>query len=183
MEDSLLEPLRGEPRPVWGGFGANHRPVISGAGLLCNERSVTSSEKALPPPTRSSSYSFLSDLWLKSLVPPAYPHPGHAPKKEGERPGQSPPPHGQGGQAGFRSLCSAVSGQTGRPTSHPEPTKPPRATAQGPGRASFCSRKHPHPSESMATSESGPWTSYSWAGWLICGGLARWGLRKHRGSA
>lgn len=57
--------------------------MISGDGLLCNERSATSNEKAPPPPTPRSSYTFPSDLWLKSPGLPVRPHPGNSLMKKG----------------------------------------------------------------------------------------------------
>lgn len=73
-----------------------------------------------------------------------------------------------------------VRGTCPSPSPSADQASPGPLPCEEPGQAGFCSQTSSILYWPMAASELGPWTSYSWTGWLICRGLARWGLRKHR---
>lgn len=140
--------------------------MVSGGGLRRHERPATSNEKAPPSLTPRSSYTFLSDLWLKSPELPVRPHPGNSLMRKGERererPGQSPLARGQGGQVGLPLLpCSRQSRATCQgdwPESLPQdtPSSPGPGHMRAPGRLASTLRDSSALCWPLAASESGP---------------------------
>lgn len=141
-----------------------------------------------PPPHRSS-YTSLSDLWLMSLVLPGHPHPADSQMKKGVRETWAKPlAMAKVDRLVFTPSaplfpCRAeprVRGTCPSPAPSTDQASPGPVPYEEPGQAGFSSQTSSILYWPMAASEEGPWTSYSRTGWLIGGGLARWGLGKHR---
>lgn len=180
---------------------------VFGDGLLCNERSTTSNEKALHSPTLWSSYTFLSNLWLRSPVPSVHPHLGTPLWRKNER-GLGKAHCSAAGQPKLdRLVCTPFAplsqGRAGPSCQGDWPTALTQYTPSPPqthhhmmtqGRLAsvlsdtFNPRLAPQLPKRQGNiriggSRAGPWTSYSWTGWLLCGGLARWRPTKYRGTS